>query len=230
LAVESSFDLDERQRQRTLYRLDGGAGTEPNMLWLLARGYQIVAKGFSGRRAQSLAVKVTRWDSYGVDAFVGAVSVPSPSGRFVQVVVKKWRNKENWQYSYYVSTLKLPSKQALLHYYDLRGGAEVEQFREDKSGLFLSARRKSKLNAQKALLLLTDLAHNLLADFRFRALSHSPFARWGLKRIIRDLLAMPGRLYFEGEQLKRIELQASHPNAPGLVKCLQNYCSRPFDE
>lgn len=200
------------------------------MLWLLQRGYQLVAKGFSGPRARSLAGQVMRWDPYGPDAFVGNVDISSPSGRFVQVVVKKWLNKGKWQYSYYVSTLKLPSKQALLHYYDLRGGAEVEQFREDKSGLFLSARRKSRLNAQKALILLTDLAHNLLADFRFRALSASPFARWGLKRIIRDLLAMPGRLYFEGGQLKRIELQASHPHASALVKCLENYCFRPFGE
>jgi hypothetical protein len=86
------------------------------------------------------------------------------------------------------------------------------------------------MNAQKGLILLTDLAHNLLADFRFQALSHTPFAHWGLKRIVRHLLAVPGRLYFEGTQLKRIELLSSHPHARDLVVCLQNYSSRPFGE
>lgn len=136
LAVESSFDLDEKQRERTLYRLDGGAGTEPNMLWLLQRGYQLVAKGFSGPRARSLAAKVIRWDLYGPDAFVGNVDISSPSGRFVQVVVKKWLNKEKWQFSYYVSTLKLPSKQALLHYrtYAKQGFSKVLCEVPDRTG------------------------------------------------------------------------------------------------
>ena len=43
--------------------------------------------------------------------------------------------------------------------YNQRGGAEIEQFRADKSGLHLSARRKRDFSAQKALILLTDLAH-----------------------------------------------------------------------
>jgi hypothetical protein len=44
--------------------------------------------------------------------------------------------------------------------YNRRGGAEVEQFRNDKNGLHLAARRKRGLLAQKSLILLTDLAHN----------------------------------------------------------------------
>ena len=112
--------------------------------------------------------------------------------------------------------------------YNRRGGAEVEQFREDKSGLHLSARRKKGLCAQKALVLLTDLTHNLLADFRYRGLANSPFADWGAKRIVRDLLAIPGRLYFEAGQLKRIELLASHPHTEALIICLERYCSSRF--
>ena len=112
--------------------------------------------------------------------------------------------------------------------YNRRGGAEGEQFRNDKSGLHLSARRKQHFNAQKALVLLTDLAHNLLSDFRYRALSNSPFADWGLKRIVRDLLAVPGRLYFEAGQLKRIELLSSHPHTEALIICLERYCSSRF--
>lgn len=114
--------------------------------------------------------------------------------------------------------------------YNGRGGAEVEQFRADKSGLFLSSRRKQSFAAQKALVLLTDLAHNLLADFQYRALAGSSFAGWGLKRIVRDLLAIPARLHFRQSQLYRIDLARSHPYADELRICLKNYYSRPFGQ
>lgn len=230
LAIERSFDLDDPHRRRTVYRLDGGAGTDENLAWLLARSYQVVAKGFSGRRAHALAQQVDRWDPAGRDAFVGSVMPPMTFSQPIQIVVKKWLKNDHWQHSYYVTTLKLPSKQAFLDYYDLRGAAEIVQFREDKSGLFLSMRRKRRWNAQKSLLHLTDLAHNLLADFRFRALCASPFESWGLKRIVRDLLAMPGRIYFDGPQVKRIEFQARHPYARELLHCLQRYQKQPFEQ
>ena len=78
--------------------------------------------------------------------------------------------------------------------YDDRGGAEVEQFRNDRSGLSLEARRKQSFSGQKGYILLTDLAHNLLADFQHRALCNTRFESYGLKRIVRDLLTFPGRL------------------------------------
>ncbi len=113
--------------------------------------------------------------------------------------------------------------------YDQRGAAEIEQFRADKNGLHLSARRKQRLEAQTALVLLTDLCHNLLTDFRHRGLTDSPFARWGAKRIVRDLLAIPGRLYLADGQLKRIELLSSHPYVDDLIICLERYCFGRFD-
>ena len=64
LGVERSFELAESQRKRTLYRLDGGSGTDENLAWLLERGYQVLAKGFSGKRAHALAAHVQRWDAY----------------------------------------------------------------------------------------------------------------------------------------------------------------------
>ena len=96
--------------------------------------------------------------------------------------------------------------------------------------MHLSARRKRSWSAQKTLLLLTDLTHNLLADFRYRGLANSPFAEWGLKRIVRDLLQMPGLLVFEGAQLKSIQLLATHPYAADLLICLEKYWARPFGE
>jgi hypothetical protein len=230
LAVETALELDPSQRQRTVYRLDGGAGTDDKLDWLLNRDYHVIAKGFSGRRAQALAQRVQRWDRYGSDAWLGRVASPVDFGRPVRLVVKKWQLNQAWKHSYFLTTLPLSSNTALLQLYNLRGGAEVEQFREDKGGLHLSARRKRSWQAQKSLILLTDLAHNLLADFRYRGLANSRFINWGLKRIARDLLQMPGLLVFEDAQLKRIELLATHPYATELLICLEKYCSTPFGE
>lgn len=228
LTVESSFELASEARKRTLYRLDGGSGTDENLRWLLARGYQVLAKGFSGKRAKALAAQVSRWDSYDDQSWLGWVEPTFDLGRPIEVVVKRRLPKGKLRHSYYVTTLSFPSKRALMHRYNQRGGAEIEQFRADKDGLHLSARRKQRFVAQKALILLTDLAHNLLADFHHRALAHSRFADWGLKRIVRDLLAVPGRLYFRSGQLKRIELLAAHPYADELTICLERYCLGRF--
>jgi hypothetical protein len=77
---------------------------------------------------------------------------------------------------------------------------------------------------QKGLVLLTDLAHNLLADFRHKALRGTKFEPFGHKRIVRDLLNIPGKLTFVNGELKRIELLSSHVNAKDLLICLEQYC------
>ena len=228
--AEIALDLTDECRKRTIYRLDGGSGSDENLRWLLKRGYHIIAKGFSGKRANSLARKVARWDAYNNHCFLGAVVSPVDFGRPVQMMVKKWLHNEKWKHSYFVTTLAFSSKRAFMNRYDLRGGAEIEQFRADKNGLHLSARRKQSFQSQKAIILLTDLTHNLLADFRRHALCNSRFSHWGLKRIVRDLLAVPGRLYFDGAQLKRIDLLEAHPYARDLIICLEKYTSREFGE
>lgn len=228
--TEIALDLPEKRRQRTIYRLDGGSGSDENLRWLLKRGYHIIAKGFSGKRAHALARKVQRWDAYYNRCFLGTVASPVDFGRPVQMMVKKWPHRGKWKHSYFVTTLAFSSKQAFMRRYDLRGGAEIEQFRADKSGLHLSARRKQSFQSQRAIILLTDLTHNLLADFRRRALDGSPFSQWGLKRIVRDLLAIPGRLYFNGSQLNRIDLLEMHPYAHDLLICLEKYVASSFGE
>lgn len=220
-----SFDLAAARRSRTLWRVDGGFGTDPNLHWLLGRDYQVIAKGFAGRRAKHLADQVRRWIPYG-DAWLGSVASPIDYGRPVQVWVKRRVEKDQFRHSYYLTTLKLHSLSLAMQTYDQRGAAEVEQFRSDKQGLHLSARRKHSFVAQKGLVLLTDLAHNLLADFRHIALVDSPFAGYAAKRIVRDLLAIEGNLIWNEGELKRIELHRDHPQAEALMKCLVKYCQK----
>jgi len=223
LATENALELAPEARKRTVWRLDGGAGSDAHLVWLLARGYQVMAKGMSNRRAEALASKVRRWDAY-ESYWLGEVPAPIDYGRPVRVFVKRRLKNGAWVHSYYVSTLSLPSKGLFMAHYDHRGGAEVEQFRNDKSGLNLTARRKQRFLAQKGYILLTDLAHNLLADFRHQALAGSRFEGYGPKRIIRDLLQMPGKLTFEAGKLVKIELLSQKHFAKDLLLCLERYC------
>jgi len=203
--------------------MDGGAGSDEQLRWLLARDYQIIAKGMSNRRANALAQQVRRWDAYG-DIWLGEVEPPVDYGRPVRVFVKRRLKDGKHRHSYYVSSLSLPSKGYFMSFYNGRGGAEVEQFRNDKNGLSLAARRKRGFLAQKGFVLLTDLAHNLLADFHHRALVGSRFEGYGPKRVVRDLLTMQGRLVFEAGDLKRTELLSLKQNARDLLMCLERYC------
>ena len=224
LATESALELGPQQRKRVVWRMDGGAGSDENLRWLLARGYQIMAKGLSNRRAEAWANQVTRWDAY-QDVFLAEILPPLDLGRPVRIFIKKRLKADKFCYSYYVSTLKLPAKGCFMSLYDRRGGAEVEQFRNDKLGLHLASRRKNRFLAQKALILLTDLVHNLIADFHHKVLIGTKFEPFAHKRIVRDLLQIPGYLFFENDHLKRIELLKSHPNSKPLLICLEKYIS-----
>lgn len=224
LGTENALELAPEQRQRTVWRIDGGAGSDDHLRWLLGRGYHVVAKGMSNRRAEALARQVRRWDAY-QEVWLGEVDPPADYGRPVRVFVKRRLKGEAFCHSYYVSSLALPSKGLFMACYDRRGGAEVEQFRSDKSGLGLEVRRKHGFLAQKGFVLLIDLAHNLLADFYHQALMGTRFETYGVKRIVRDLLNVPGRLVFDGQKLVRIDLLTLNQFARDLAICLERYCS-----
>ena len=220
---ETALELSFEQRKRTVWRMDGGAGSDEHLIWLLARGYHVMAKGMSNRRAEALARQVQRWDAYQENAWLGEVDPPTDYGRPVRVFVKRRVKDGQFLHSYYISTLSLPSKGSFLHLYDDRGGAEVEQFRNDKSGLNMEARRKRSFTGQKGYILLTDLAHNLLADFAHRGLAGSSFAGYGPKRIVRDLLNIPGLVSWS-ENLVQIDLLSQNQFSEELVMCLLKYC------
>jgi hypothetical protein len=90
-------------------RVDAGGGSVSEINWLLAQGYQVMAKDYSGVRAQKLAVSVTN----GVDdpriagRQVGWVMVP-PSAyvREVRPIAVRCRKKNGqWGVGVLISTL-----------------------------------------------------------------------------------------------------------------------------
>lgn len=222
LATESALELDEKKRKRVVWRTDGGAGSQANIQWLLDRNYQFMMKGNSNRRAHQWAQQVKRWDPY-ADIWLAEIPSPVKFQRPVRIFLKKRLKNGQICVSYYLSTIKLPSKRHFISYYDHRGAAEIEQFRNDKMGLHLASRRKTRFLAQKSLILLADLAHNLLGHFHQQALVDTRFEPFHQKRIVRDLLQIPGFLTFQNGSLTRIDLLSSHPHSRDLLNCLKSY-------
>ena len=74
--------------------------------------------------------------------------------------------------------------------------------------------------AQAALILLADLAHNLLAWFHQDLLMDTRFAGYGPQRIIQQLLCIPGELVFDNEDLVEVRLKQSHALAEPMLDIL----------
>jgi hypothetical protein len=79
LAAEETLELDAAKRERTLVRSDAGAGSVSDINWLLFRGYQVVAKDDSTKRAAHLAEQVTDGipDPHDSERQLGMVLVPA---------------------------------------------------------------------------------------------------------------------------------------------------------
>jgi hypothetical protein len=222
-AKKSALDLAQRRRRRVLWRLDGGFGTFKNLQWLLARDYHVLSKGFSSNSAKACVELAQRWTPFN-EHWIASVPCPFPTTRQVTTWLLRRFEKDRFIYNYYVTTLSYPSLAAAMRAYQQRGGAEIEQFRNDKQGLHLSMRRKRSIVAQEGLVILTDLAHNLLADFYNVALIDSAFRDFGLKRIVRDLLNMAGHLSWTTPDELCVTLQRVHPYSKDLLDCLVKYC------
>lgn len=84
-AAEITLQLEETKRRHTIIRVDAGAGTEDDLNWLLERGYEILAKEYSGRRVLHLTKTVTTWiqDPDWPERSFGWVSEP-PQALFAQ--------------------------------------------------------------------------------------------------------------------------------------------------
>lgn len=222
LLAENSLDLSSAARQRTVIRLDGGGGSDNVLRWLMGRGYHVLVKGFHGRRAAALAARVRRWDPFG-DTALGYVSPPISLPRPTTWIVRRRWHRGRWHYSYYVTTLSFPSKRAFLQAYNQRSAMEVYAFREDKQGLGIAKRRKKRFYAQWGLVVLTDIAHNLLRDFVVHGLVGSPLANYGFKRLVRDVFHIPGYIECIGDGAYRVAFLSQTKIAATVQECLRQY-------
>ena len=107
--------------------------------------------------------------------------------------------------------------------YDLRGGAVETEFKEDKQGFGITKRAKKKFAAQQMVMLLGQLAHNVLVWAR-RWLSRSDprMARFGVLRLVRDVFSTSGFLEIdESDRVRSLVLNRAAPFARRCLKALR---------
>jgi len=245
--TEVALDLNEYRRSRTILRIDAGGGSLDEVNWMLSRGYQLHGKDISAKRAEAWAYTVKRWydDLQHPGRQVGWAE-PETTPDYVRPVkrlVVRW-HKRNGQTSYgmLISTLaprdvlqllgqpvsyvRDPERlcRAYAQLYDKRGGAVEIQIKEDKQGFGMVKRQKRKAEAQEMLVLLNQLAHNVLMWARHWLTEAAPkLARFGILRLVRDLLSVSGKIEINERNgsIRRITLNRAAPLASGFFNALR---------
>jgi hypothetical protein len=224
--VERILGLDRAERRRTLVRLDGGFGTDENINWLIWRGYEFVAKGYGGTRAGKLAKSVPEegWRQGPTEG--QQLGVPALAPRYprkkTKTIVRRWFDgKGKVHKDYLVTTLVELSASQIAKLYDGRGGMEVD-IKGDKRGLGIEKRRKKSFHAQEALVLLAQLAHNLIVWFKRWFLGGTAAAKLGMERLVREVMAMPAEARVRSTSKKlRLKLPELHPWAKAVAQGLR---------
>jgi hypothetical protein len=239
-ATEQVLELDAARRARTLIRVDAGGGSVDDLNWLLERGYQILAKEYSGKRARKLAATVVEWvdDPRVPGRQIGWV--PGMAAEYVRPVVRIAVRcaKKNGQWGIGVLIAALaeadgatppvgtPSLATLLttvYRYDARGGGIETANKEDKQGLGIGKRNKKRFAAQQVLGQLGRLAHNLVVWARQWLAPAAPsIAALGVQRLVRDVFHVNGVVEREPSgRIDRIVLNQAHCYARRLLVALQ---------
>ncbi len=250
LAAEETLALDETRRQRTLVRVDAGAGSVADINWVLFRGYHILAKDYSTKRARLLAESVAAWydDPRQSDRQVGLVTEPPTLFRAGQhrrtvtrIAVRCRQANGQWGVGVLISTLAVADALALtgqdpalaadpvacllayVYLYDQRGGGVETAFKEDKQGLGLTKRNKKRFEAQQVVVALGALAHNVLVWARGWLAAQLPrLRRFGIKRLVRDVLGVGGQVELDAQgQVRSIVLNRADRLAHHLLAALQ---------
>lgn len=252
--AEQVLNLIPWKRKHTIIRLDAGGGSVNALSSLLAAGYAIVSKEYSAGKASQLVKSVQQWveDPDRPDRQLGWVQeesydYPCP----VRRLGVRWKDsKGGWRSAVLIFARLTPKDiltlmgqslwadeatiiRAYAHFYDQRGGGIESSFGQDKSGLGISKRNKKRFEAQRLLMLLGTLAHNLLIWSRRWLCRHSSpqvasrLRHYGIKRMLRDLYHISGRLTFDRKgRLSTIALQSSSSLAQ-LIHVPLQHCLSP---
>ena len=247
-ATAATLELDESKRKKTLLRIDAGGGSDTNINALLERHYQVLIKIHNWQRARKLAATVCEWfpDSKVSEREIGWVTQPHDYTRSTQqIALRKRKPNGRWIYVVIVSTVPdallcelngaakskalTAHERALMivHAYDLRGGGIETQNKSDKQGLGLAKRNKSKFAAQEMLVLLAQLAHNLVIWTRNALVCAAPcLAHYGIQRMVRDVLRIPGQVRFDAVGKVQITLSENHPLTQSVLRGFNNWLPR----
>jgi hypothetical protein len=241
--AEQTLLLDEARRKRTVLRIDAGGGSMNGINWLLRRGYQVHCKDFSSRRAAHFALSVEQWyeDRRREGRQMGWALVKDGSyERPVRRLAMRWRKRNGQKcHALLLSTLEpaevlrllgrpveqIEDEQAVVaayaELYDQRGGTVEIEIKESKQGVGLAKRNKKSYTGQQMVVLLGQLAHNVMVWAKRWLLAETPkLKKYGVKRMVRDVLGVSGWVEYEGQRLKRIVLNQNAALARQCAKSL----------
>jgi len=204
------------KRDRTEIRLDSGWGGEEMINWLLQRGYQVTGKFKSDSRVQKLVKPIAAWTATSSPGREVAVPNPVVLARSTKqyAVRTPSKDKPGGYYHAVLFTTRLEwTMVEVVNHYDDRAGMESD-LKGDKRGLGLAMLRKHKLAAQKMVVLLVELAHNVLVwSRRWLAKGAPRLERFGIVRLVQEVWAVPGRVKLVADGLARVRLRPEHPRA-----------------
>ena len=257
--LEATFRLDSKaDRSRLCIRLDAGFGTDENINFALWRGYQILAKVYSWQRSHKLAKSVNKWVAVASTADntkreAGWVTTAHRYGRKTrQCAIRTPKKRGGYAYHVLVTTDRNASLEEIVTDYDARSGAAESTFCQDFQGLSLKKRRKKSFVAQQVLILLSQLAHNLirwLQSWLCSAVSHQALAveaksppaasdtapkvlrtlkERGVKRLIRQIFSLTGKVVFKKGKVKQILLNPLYPLIARILTAFRALL-RPFN-
>ncbi|MGB8645286.1 MAG: transposase [Anaerolineae bacterium] len=221
-AVQSLLHWTPEQGRRVLIRTDAGLGSDTNINWALTHNYQVLMKGYNGKRAIAFAKQINAADWYALhdQRWVACVPQAPRYARRTQTLVLHWVTESGeTKYATLVHSLLDHDWHTIPDLYDGRGAVESE-IKMDKSGLLLPKRRKQQFAAQETLLLVTDLAHNLLAWLHPWMFAETRFAKMGPVTLVNDVLCLPGEIRVKGDKLHMVALWETHPYAAEMQVCL----------
>jgi len=233
---------DNSQRKLIRLRMDAGFGTDENINYALWRGYHLLTKMYSGKRAKVLAKSVEEW----VDISPGSGGNPRQAGwvtkphryckKTKQIAIRTKKDKK-YQHSVLVTTDMGSDIQSTLDDYDSRSGVPESSFCQDNQGLGNKKRRKRGFVAQQMLMLLTQLAHNLIRWIQkcmvtaveqsssntntsdttvFRDKSSSEKAiktlkEFGMKRFVRQIFCLTGKVKMKEGKVLGVIISPLYP-------------------
>lgn len=232
------------QRELIRLRFDAGFGTDENINYTLWRGYQLLTKMYSGKRAKKLANSVKEWvdispSSDNNSRQAGWITKPYRySKKTRQLAIRKLKDKK-YQYSIIVTTYMDADIQTTIDDYDGRSGVPESSFCQDNQGLSNKKRRKRGFVAQRMLMLLTQLAHNLIrwiqkwmitaveqsleqslpktSDDTISIDRSSPekaiktLKKFGMKRFVRQILCLTGKVKIEDGKVVSVIINPLYP-------------------
>lgn len=248
-AAEAVLNFNPGFRKRTILRIDGGGGNDAAINQLLTDGYKLLVKVTHWKRVEKLAATVVTWQTDPKDPKRQAGWVAQPFAYdhpTRQLAVRCQTKKGKWQTAILVFNLdddqlhwlneqgKRPFAPPIdpiwlaVYAYDLRGGGVETAIKGSKQGLGIIKRNKKSFHAQEMLLLLAQLAYNIIGWVRNGLAScQARLRQFGTLRMVRDAFHIAGLFAFNTEgHIVQISLNQAHELAAAFIDAFSSYLAR----